>query len=174
MIHCCYSVAQSCPPLRPHEPQHARLPCPSPLPEVYSNSCPFSRWCCPTTSSSAIPFSCLQSFPASVSFAVSQLITSDGQSIRASASASVLPMNIQGWFPLGLIGLISLQSKGLSRGFSSTTIQKHQFFSTQPSLQKKHSTFFTFVPALTPILDFWKIHNFDYTDLCGQCDVSAF
>ena len=116
--------------------QHARLPCPSPTPRAYSNSCLLSRWCHPNISSSVIPFSsCLQSFPASGSFPVSQFFTSGGQSIGVLASASVLPMKIQDWFPLGLTGLISLQSKGLSRVFSSTTIWKHQFFSTQPSLR---------------------------------------
>ena len=114
--------------------QHAWLPCPSPTPRACSNSCPISRWCQPTVSSSVIPFSShLQSFPASGSFSVSQYFTSGGQSIRASASASVLPMNIQNWFPLGWTGWISLQSKGLSRVFSSTTVQKHQFFSAQLS-----------------------------------------
>ena len=118
--------------LWPHGLQHARFPCPSPSPGVYSNSCPLSWWCHPTDSS---PFtSCLQSLPASGSFPVSQLFASSSQSIGASASASVLPVNIQDWFPLGLTGLISLQSRGLSRVFSSTTVQKHQFFSTQPSL----------------------------------------
>ena len=121
--------------LRPHGLQHARLPCPSPTPRVCSNSCPSSQWCHPTISSSVVPFSsCLQSFPASGSFPISQFFTSDGQSIGASASASVLPMNIQDWFPLGWTGLISLQSKELSRVFSSTTVQKHQFFGTQVSL----------------------------------------
>ena len=121
--------------LRPHEPQHARLPCPSPTPRVYPNSCPLSRWCHPTISSSVIPFSShLQSFPASGSFPMSQFFTSGGQ-IGASAIASVLPMNIQDWFPLGWIDLISLQSKGLSRVFSNTTVQKHQFFCTQLSSQ---------------------------------------
>ena len=100
-----------------------------------SNSCPLSRWCHPTISSSVIPFSsCLQSFPASRSFQMSQFFTSDGQSIGASALASVLPMNIQDWFPLGLTGLISLQSKGLWRLFFNTTVKKHQFFSVHPSL----------------------------------------
>jgi len=114
---------------------HARLPCPSPTPRAYSNSCPSSRWCHPTISSSVIPFSsCLQSFPASVSFLISQFFASGGQSIGVSALASVLPMNIQNWFPLGLTGWISLQSKGLSRVFSSTTVQKHQFFGAQLSL----------------------------------------
>ena len=118
--------------LRPHESQHARPPCPSPTPGVYSNSCPSSRWCHPAISSSVIPFSsCPQSLPASGSFPVSQLFASGGQSIGISASVSVLPMNTQDWSPLGWTGWISLQSKGLSRVFSSTTVQKHQFFSTQ-------------------------------------------
>ena len=122
--------------LRPHELQDARLPCPSPSPGAYSNSCPSSRWCHPTISSSVIPFSsCLQSFPASGSFQMSHLFASGGQSIGVSASASVLPMNIQDWFALGWTGWISLQSKGLSRVFSNTTVQKHQFFSAQLSLQ---------------------------------------
>ena len=121
--------------LRPHGLQHARPPCPSPTPRAYSNSSPLSRWCHPTISSSVIPFSsCLQSFPALGSFPVSQFFTSGGQTIGVSASASVLPMNIQNWFPLELADLVSLQSKGLSRVFSSTTVQKHQFFTTQPSL----------------------------------------
>ena len=113
--------------LRPHEGRHARSPCPSPTPTVHSDSSPSSQWCHPTVSSSVSPFfSCSQSFPTSESFPLSWLFTSGGQSIGALASASVLPMNIQGWFPLGLIGLI-LQPKGLSRVFSSTTVQKHQF-----------------------------------------------
>ena len=121
--------------LRLHEPQHTRPPCPSPTPGVYPNSCPLSRWCHPTISSSVIPFSShLQSFPASGSFQMSQFFTSGGQSIGASASASVLPMNIQDWFPLGWTGWISLQSKGLSRVFSNTPVQKHQFLGTQFSL----------------------------------------
>ena len=119
--------------LQPCGLQHTRLPCPSPTPRPCSNSCPLSRWCHPTISSSVIPFSShLQSFPASGPFPVSQSFTSDSQRIGVSASASVLPMNIQDWFPLGLNGLISLLSKGLSRVFS--TVQKHQFFGTQPSL----------------------------------------
>ena len=117
--------------LWPHGLQHVRLPCPSPSPRLCLNPCPLSQWCHPT---SVTPFSCPQSFPASGSFPVSQLFPSGGQSIGASASASVLPMNIQDWFPLEWTGLISLTSKGLSRVFSSTTVQKHQFFSTQPSL----------------------------------------
>ena len=109
--------------------------CPSPTPGAYSNSRPSSQWGHPTISSSVTLFSsCLQSFPASGSFPMSQFFTSGGQNIGASASTSVLPMNIQNWFPLGLTGLISLQSKGLSRIFSNPTVQKHQFFSTQLSL----------------------------------------
>ena len=113
--------------LRPHGLQHARLPCPSPTPRACSNSCPSSWWCHPTISSSVVPFSsCLQSFPASGSFPLSQFFESGGQSIGASASTSVLPINIQDSFSLELTGLISLQSKGLSRVFSNTTVQKHQ------------------------------------------------
>ena len=113
--------------LWPHGPQHARSPCPSSTPGVYSNSCPLSRWCHPTVSSSVVPFSSrLQSFPESGSFQMSQFFASDGQSIGVSASTSVLPMNTQDWSPLGRTGWISLQSKGLSRVFSSTTVQKHQ------------------------------------------------
>ena len=125
--------------LWPHESQHTRPPFPSPIPRVYSNSCPLSRWCHPTISSSVIPFSsCPQSFPASGSFQMSQLFTSGGQSIGVSASTSVLPMNIQDLFPLGWTGWIFLQSKGLSRVFSNTTVQKHQFFGAQPSFQLSH------------------------------------
>ena len=117
--------------LWPHGLQHARLPCQSPTPGAYSNSCPLSQWCHPTSSSSVASFSsCLQSFPASGSFPMSQFFTSGTQSIGVSASTSGLPMNIQDWFPLGLAGLIFLQSKGLSRVFSNTTVQKYQFFST--------------------------------------------
>ena len=115
--------------------QHPRPPCPSPTPGVYSHSHPSGRWFHPINSSSVIPFSsCPQTFPASGSFQTSQLFASGGQSIGASGSASVLPVNIQGWFPLGLTGLISLLSKGLSRVFSNTTVWKHQVFSAQPSL----------------------------------------
>ena len=124
------SVIQLCLTLPPHEPQHARPPCPSPTPGIYPNSCPLSWWCRQTISSSVIPFSsCPQSFPASGSFPMRQLFASGGQSIGVSASASVLPMNIQDWFPLGLTSLISQLSKECSRVFSNTTIQKHQFFS---------------------------------------------
>ena len=121
--------------LWPHGPQHTRLPSPSPTLGVYSNSCPSNWWCHPTISPSVIPFSsCLQSFPASRSFQMSQFFTSGGQSIGVLASASVLPMNIQDWFPLGLTGWLFLQSKGHSRVFSNTTVQNHQFFGTQLSL----------------------------------------
>ena len=119
--------------LRPHGLKHIRLPCPSPSPGACSKSCPLSWWCYPTISSSMGPFSsCLQSVPESGSFLMSQLFTSGGWSI--GVSASVLPINIQDWVSLGLTCLISLQSKGLSRVFSNTTVQKHQFFGTQPSL----------------------------------------
>ena len=120
----------------PNGLQHTRPPCPSPNPGVYSNSCPLSWWCHPTTSSSAVPFSsCLQSSPASGSFQVTQFFTSGGQSTGVSASVSVLPMNIQDWFPLGWTGWISLESEGLFRVFCNTTVQKHQSFTTQLSLE---------------------------------------
>ena len=122
--------------LRPHESQHARPPCPSPTPGVYPDSCPLCQWCHPTISSSVVPFSsCPQSLPASESFPMSQLFTSSGQSIGLSGLTSVLPKNTQDWSPLGWTGWISLQSKGLSRVFSNTTVQKHQFFGAQPSSQ---------------------------------------
>ena len=150
--------------LRPHELQHAGPPCPSPTPRVYLNSCPLSRWCHPVISSSVVPFSsCPQSLPASGSLPVSQLLASGGQSIGVSASASVLPMNIQDWSPTGWTGWISLQSKGLSRVFSNTTVQKHQFFGAQLSSQ-----------SLTSIHDHWKNHSLDQTDLCWQSNISAF
>ena len=121
--------------LWPHGLQHAGFPCPSLSPGACSNSCPLSQWCHPTVSSSVVPFSSfLQSFPASGSFQVSQFFASGGRSTRVSASASVLPMNIQDWFLLGLTGLISLLSKGLSRVFSNTTVQKCQFFSAHTSI----------------------------------------
>ena len=120
--------------LRPHEPQHARPPCPSPTARVYPNQCPLSQWCHPTISSSVVPFSsCPQSFPPSGSFQMSQLFISGGQSIGVSASTSILPMNTQDWSALGWTGWISLQSKGLSRVFSNTTVQKHQFFGNTQS-----------------------------------------
>ena len=121
--------------LWPYEPYHARPPCPSPAPRVHPNLCPLSRWCHPTISSSVVPFSsCPQSFPESGSFQMSQLFASGSQSTGVSASTSVLPMNTQDWSPLGWSGWISLQSKGLSRVLSNTTVQKHQFFCTQLSL----------------------------------------
>ena len=121
--------------LRPHESQHARPPCPSPTPRVHSDSCPSSQWCHPAISSSGIPFSsCPQSLPASESFPMSQLFTWGGQSTGVSALASFLPMNTQDWSPSEWTGWISLQSKGLSRVFSNTTVQKHQFFGAKLSL----------------------------------------
>ena len=161
----CCSVAKVCPALcSPHKLQHASLPCPPLSPGACSNSCPLSQWYHLTISPSVAPFSfCPQSFAASGSFPLSWLFTSGGQSIGASVSESALPMNIQGWFSLGLPGLVSLLCKGLSRVFSST-IQKQQFFSAQPSL----------CPARTSMHDHWKNHSFDYMDLCWQSDVSAF
>ena len=151
-----YSVQFSCSvvsnSLLSHGLQHVRLPCPSPTTELCSNSCPSSQWCHPTIWSSVVPFSsCLQSFPASGSFQMSQFFASGGQSIGVSASASGLPMNIQDWFPLGWTGWISFQSKGLSRVFPNTTVQKHQFFSSQLSLQS-NSHNHTY---------YWKNHSFD-------------
>ena len=132
-VQCSRSVVSAS--LQPHGLQHARLPCPPPTLRACSDSSPLTWWCHPTISSSVIPFSsCLQSFPESGSFPMSQFFTSGGQSIGISASESFLQMNIQCWFPLGLTCLISLQSKVFSRIFSSATIWKHQFFSTQPSL----------------------------------------
>ena len=125
--------------LWPHEPQHARLPCKSPTAGVEPIPCPSSQWCHPIISSSVISFSsCPQCFPASGSFPMNQLFASGGQSIGVSPSTSVLPMNTQDWFPLEWTGWISLQSKGLSRVFSNTTVQKHQFFSAQPSWSNSH------------------------------------
>ena len=126
--------------LRPHELQHARPPCPSPTPGADTNSCPLSRWCHPTISSSVVPFSsCPQPLPASGSYSMSQLFTWGGQSIGVSASTSVLPMNTQDWSPLEWTSWISLQCKGLSRVFSNTTVQKHQFFSAHLSSQSQLS-----------------------------------
>ena len=153
-----------------HGLQHASLLCPSPTPGAYSNSCPSSQWCHSTISSSVVPFSHLQSFPASGSFPVSQFFTSGGQNIGVSASASVLPMNIQDWFPLGWTGWISLQSKGLSRVFSNTTVQKHQFCKVI-SLQlikinggggesiNSSVLSFLYSPTLTSIHGYWKNHK---------------
>ena len=124
------------------------LPCPSPILGVHSNSCPLSWWCHPTISFSVVPFSsCLQSFPESGSFQMSQFFASGSQSIEDSALASVLPMNIQDWFPLGLTNVVSLQSKGLARVFSNTTVQNHLFFRVQ---------LFFYSPTLTPIHGYWK------------------
>ena len=146
------SVAQSCPTLQPHGLQHTKLPCPSPTPRACSNSWPSSRWCHVTTSSSVVPFySCLRSFPTSGSFPMSQLFTSGGQSIGASASASILPMNIQDWFPLGQTGLISLQSKALSRVFSNTQFKSINFLALS----------FLYRPTFTSRYDYWKNHSFD-------------
>ena len=146
------SVTQSCPTLQPRGLQYSRPPCPSPTPGVHPNSCASSRWCHPTISSSVAPFSSrLQSFPASGSFQMSQFFASGGQSIGISASASVLPMNIRDWFPLGWTGWISLQSKGLSRVFSNT-----QFESINTLVLS-----FLYGPTLTSIPDCWKIHSFD-------------
>ena len=137
--------------LWPHEPQHTKLHCPSPTPGVYPNSCPLSQWCHPTISSSVIPFSsCPQSFPASGSSPMSQLFASGGQSTGVSASTSVFPMNTQDWSPSGWTGWIFLQSKGLSRVFSNTTAQKHQFLSAQLSSQSN-----------SHIHDHWKNHSLD-------------
>ena len=151
--------------LRPQGLQHARLPCPSPTPGACSNSCPSSQWYHPTISSSVIPFSsCLQSLPASGSFLMSQLFASGDQNIGVSASASVLPMSIQHWFPLWWTGLISLKSMGLSIIFSNTTVQSIN--SSALSL--------LYGLTLTTIHDYWKNHSFDHMDLCRQSDVSAF
>ena len=148
--------------LQPHGLQQS---CGSLSPGVCSNSCPLSWWCHPIISSSVAPFSsCPQSFPAPESLPMSRLFASGGQSIGVSASASVFPMNIQGWFPLGLTRLISLQSKRLSRVFSRTTIQEHQFFGTQ----------LLYDPTITSVLDYSKNHSFDYMDLYQQSNVSAF
>ena len=150
--------------LWPHGLQHARLPCPPPTPWAFSNSCPSSQWCHPTISSSSIIpfFSHLQSFPASESFPMSQFFPSGGQSIGISASASVLPMNIQDWFPLGLIGWISLQSKRLSRFFSNITVQKHIYYMYYLSISWMESIYF--IRILKP---FGERHSFiDFSCSC--------
>ena len=158
---CCCSVMSDS--LRLYRLQHARLPHPSPSARARSNSCPLSWWCHPSISSSVVPFSSyLPSFSATGSFLMSWLFALGGH--RVGASASVLPMNIQGLFPLGLTGVISLQSKGLSRVFSNTTIQKHQFFDTQSLLWSKSHIH----------MWLWKNHSIDYMDLCWQSNVSAF
>ena len=151
--------------LRPHGLQHTRPPCPSPTPRVYSSSCPSSRWCHPAISSSVIPFSsCPQSLPESGSFQMSQLFASGGHSTGVSASALVLSVNTQDWSPSGWTGWISLQSRGLSRVFSNTTVQKYNFSVLS----------FLYSPTLTSIHDHWKNHSLDQTDLCWQSNVSAF
>ena len=167
--HLLWSVQISCSVMSdsfwPHELQHARPPCPSPTPRVYSNSCSSCRWCHPAISSSVIPFSsCPQSLQASRSFPMSQLFTWGGQSIGVSASRSLLPKNTQDWSPLGWTGWISLQSKGLSRGFSNTTVQKHQFFGDQLSSQSNSH------------IHTWPLenHSLDQMDLCWQSNVSTF
>ena len=138
--------------LQSHESQHARPPCPSPTPRVHSDSRPSSQWCHPAISSSVVHFSsCPQSLPASKSFPMSQLFAWGGHSTGVTASTSVLPMNIQDWFPLGWTRWISSQCKGLARAFSNTTVQKHQFFGTQLSLG----------PSLTSIRNYWKNHSLD-------------
>ena len=147
------SVTQYYLTLRPHGLQHAKLLCPSPTPRAYSNSCPLGRWCSPTISSSVVPFSsCLQSFPASRSFPMRQFFTSGSQSIGVSASTSVLPMNIQDWFPVGLTGWISLQSERDSQESSTTP----QFKSINYLVLS-----FLYNPTLTSIHDNWKNHSFD-------------
>ena len=149
--------------LWPHGLQHTRLHCPPPSPGVCSNSCPLSQWCHPTSSFPAASFSfCLQSFPASGLFPMSQLFKSDDQSTGTSASASVLPMNIQGWFPLGLTDLVSF----LRDSQESSALQFGSINSLALSL--------LYGPPLTSVHDYWKNHSFDYTDLCWQSDVSAF
>ena len=151
--------------LRPHELQHTRPPCPSPTPGVHSDSRPSSQWCHPAISFSVIPFSsCPKSLPASESFPMSQLFASGGQSNGVSALASVLPKKSQAWSPSEWTGWISLQSKGLSRVFSNTTVQKHQFLGAQPSSQS-NSHIHTY---------HWQNNSLDYTDLCWQSNVSAF
>ena len=136
--------------LQPHGLQHTKPPCPSPTPRTYSNSCPSSQWCHPTISPSVIPFSsCLQSFPATGSFPMSQFFASDGQNIGISASTSDIPMNSRDWSPLGWTSWISLQSRGLSRVFSNTTVQKHHFSALR----------FLYGSTLTSIHDYWKNHT---------------
>ena len=147
--------------LQPHEPQHARPPCPSPTPGVHTNPCPLSRWCHPTISSSVVPFSsCPQSFPASGSFQMIQPFASGGQSIGVSASASVLPMNTHDWFPLGWTGWTSLKSKGLWRVVSNTTVQKHRFFCT--SFHSSSCTLSDLIPWIYFLLPLNNSKEFDF------------
>ena len=145
------SVAQSCLTLRPHEPQHARPPCPSPTPGVHPNPCPLSQWCHPAISSSVVPFSCPQSFPASGSFPLSQLFTSGGQSIGVSASTSVLPVNTQDWSPLGWTGWISLQSRDSQESSPTTQFRSNSFSALS----------FLYSPTLTSVHGYWKNHSLD-------------
>ena len=148
--------------LRPYGLQHSRLPCPSLFPRVCSNSGPLSWWCHPAISNSHPLLLPSSIFPSIMAF--SSEFTSGDQNIGASALASALPMKVQGWFSVELTSLISSLFKGLSRVFSSVTVQKYLFFSAQPSLQS----------SLTSVCDYWKNHSFDYMDLCQQSDVSAF
>ena len=149
-VHFSRSVVSSF--LWPHRLQQARPPCPSPTPQIYSNSCPLNQWYHPTISSSVVPFSSiLQIFPASGSFPMSQFFASVGQSIGVSASTSVFPMNIKDWFPLGCTGWFSLQSKGLSRVLSNTTFKSINFSALS----------FLYSPTLTSVHDYWKSHRFD-------------
>ena len=158
--------------LWPHGPQHTRLPCPSPTPEACSNSCPSSHWYHPTILSSVVPFSYLQSFTASGSFLMNQFFTPGGPSIEVSALASLFPMNIQDWFPLGLTCLIFLQSKGLSRVFSPPPKKQKE---SSPTLITQHfnslALSFLYSPTLTTIHDYWKNHHLDWMDLCWQSNV---
>ena len=170
ICYCCCSVVSSS--LWPHGLQHARLPCPSPSPRVCSSSCPLSQWCHPAISCSVIPFSCHQCFPASGSFPVSQFFTSGGQSIGASASASVLAMNIQSWFPLELTGLISLLSKGLSRVFSRTTVQNHQFFGAQ--WIDDFSIVVLWFPSLSLSCSSWRFLLCDFHKACIKYHITIY
>ena len=160
------SVTQSCPILCswPHELQHARPPCPSPTPGVYPNPCPLSQWCHPTISSSVVPFSsCLQSFPASWSFQMSQFFASGSWSFGASASASIIPVNIQGWFPFG-------------SHWSCCCPRNSQESPLAPQFRGISSLVLSFLygPILISIHDYWKSHSFDYADLCQLGDIFAF
>ena len=146
--------------LRPREPQHTRPPCPSPTPKVHPNSCLLSWWCHPTISSSVVPFSsCLQTLPASRSFPVSQLFASGCQSTGVSALASFLPKKSRGWSPSEWTGWISLQSEGLARVFSNTTVQKHQFLSAQPSSQSNSHINLTLVMCKHTLIFLWTGHQ---------------
>ena len=154
--------------LQPNGLQHTRLPCPSPSPGLVQTHVHWCQWCHPNISAFVTPFSsCPQTFLASGSFPMSQLLISGDQSIGVSVSASVLPMNIYDWFPLGFTGLIPLLSKGLSRVFSSTTVWKHQNISSL-------TLSLLYGPSLTSVHDYWKNHSFDYMDFCQLSDVSEF